>query len=122
MKAGKSKPSTTIEFQLLGLPEAKIYPMKNIPHGLCVIINNIDFTEARAEVSKDFSDRRGSEIDTGVYDNQKNEQHTHTYTPSQKRKTTTISICSRVSFSDTGRILGYTDMWLRKVAILAPMV
>ena len=61
----KSKPSK-IKVQLLGLPEDAVYPMRNIPHGLCVIINNTDFGEARAKVNKTFSDRPGSEVDTGM--------------------------------------------------------
>ena len=65
LKDGKSKPSK-FKVKLLGHPEAKVYPMRNIPHGLCVIINNADFGEARANVTKAFSDRPGSEVDTGM--------------------------------------------------------
>ncbi|XP_039613728.1 caspase-8-like [Polypterus senegalus] len=43
--------------------EQDIYRMESRPRGLCVIINNKDFSQARKDPSKMLKDRKGSDVD-----------------------------------------------------------
>ncbi|KAG2458816.1 CASP8 protein, partial [Polypterus senegalus] len=45
--------------------EQDIYRMESRPRGLCVIINNKDFSQARKDPSKMLKDRKGSDVDAG---------------------------------------------------------
>ena len=45
-------------------PVVASYPMSNETSGICLIINNVDFTKARAKKIK-LGDRKGSDKDVG---------------------------------------------------------